>query len=77
MPLTALTAPPCGPVVGITTEGVGLGLVVGLVEGLAVGTVAPAPSRTSTWSRGIDALATAVAPNSDAILPAPADAPAP
>jgi len=48
-----------------------------LVEGLAVGTVAPAPSRTSTWSRGIDALATAVAPNNDAILPAPADAPAP
>jgi hypothetical protein len=44
---------------------------------VTVGTVAPLPSRTSTWPAASDGLAWAVAPNIVAILPALPDAPVP
>src|SRR5215470_18755800 len=49
MPLVAVTAPPWGPVVGITTEGE-RGAAWVLAAGLgACGTVALTPSRICTW----------------------------
>src|SRR5580658_7842972 len=74
MPLFAVTAPPCGPVVGRAAgelDGVGVALA------LAFGRVAFAPSRTSTWPAGTVELAAAVTLNSDAILPALAAEPEP
>src|SRR5579859_1891623 len=74
MPLLAVTAPPCGPVVG---RGEGELDDVGVALALAFGRVASAPSRTSTWPAGIVELAAAVTLNSAAILAALAAEPAP
>ena len=74
MPFLALTAPPCGPVVGI-----GDGELDGDGELLAalLGRAASAPSRTSTCPAASVELAEAVTPNIEAIVPALADAPVP
>ena len=73
MPFSAVTAPPCGPVVGTGTaefDGVGEAPTSGTV-------VASAPSRISTCPAGIAELAAAVTLNSDAILAALAAEPVP
>ena len=74
MPFLALTAPAPGAVVEA-----GVGEVDGDGELLAapLGTVASAPSRTSTWPAASVELAEAVTLNIDAILLALADAPVP
>ena len=67
-----MTAPPCAPVVGMGTaepEAVGVAL--------ASGTVAFAPSMTSTCPAATVELAVAVTPNSEAILLALAAEPVP
>jgi hypothetical protein len=63
MPSFAVTAPPCGPVVGMVTAG-----VCGVPGAGTFGMVALAQSRTSTWPAATEALATAVTPNNVAIL---------
>jgi hypothetical protein len=71
MPFCALTAPPCGPVLGTTTAG------DGVADALICGIVALAPSRIWTCPAATDALAVAVTPNMAAIRLALAAAPAP
>src|SRR5580658_5566039 len=72
IPSSAVTAPPCAPVVGMATA-------EDEDEGVAevVGKAAPAPSMTSTWPAATVELAVAVTLNSEAIVLALADAPAP
>src|SRR5579864_5112735 len=68
----AMTAPPCGPVLGggvSETDGVGVAPTFD--------SVASAPSMISTWPTGTVELAVAVAWNSDAIWPAAAAEPVP
>ena len=78
MPLSAPTAPPCGPAVGMTGEDDGeLGLLL-LLAGRTVGAVVvSAPIRTSTWFAATEVLAAAVTPNADAIRLALAASPVP
>ena len=79
MPFSAPTAPPCGPVVGMTGDDEGDdGLGVVAVAALMVGTVVvSAPIRTSTWLAATEALAAAVTPNAEAIRLALAASPVP
>jgi len=74
MPFCALTAPPCGPVVGMVAPELGLE-----GDGVAVAccSVALAPSTTLTWPAGTAELAAAVTLNSEAILLALAEVPLP
>ena len=74
MPLSALTAPPWAPLVGIGTGTAGVE-AAGVPE--AVGSVASAPSMTSTWPAATEELAVAVTPNSEAIWAALAAEPEP
>ena len=74
MPFWAVTTPPAAPV-----DGMGVTEVEADGDAVAAlaGRVASAPSRTSTWPAATVELAAAVTLNSDAILPALADAPVP
>src|SRR5262249_52718514 len=69
MPFFAVTAPPCGPRVGMTADP-GDGLLDPLLAGLMCGTVALAPSMISTWAAPTDAPGAGLTPNSAAIWPA-------
>lgn len=71
----AVTAPPCGPVLGITDDGAGDGDPTAAAA--LIGVVASAPSRTSTCPAATDELAVAVTPNRPAILVALAETPGP
>src|SRR5260221_2452207 len=74
MPFWAVTAPPCGPVVGITTDGVRGGLGVLTAGGVVFCALAPAPGGRSTKAAAPHGLAPAAAPtnNPDVLAFAPA-----
>ena len=79
MPFSAPTAPPCGPVVGMTDDGEADGALDGLAVGaVKVGTAeVSAPIRTSMWFVATVALAADMAPNAAAIWLALAASPVP
>ena len=76
MPFLAVTAPPCGPLVGMTVDP-GDGWPDSPPEGLMCGTVALAPSMISTWPAATEVPGVALTPNRAAIRPAFARAAAP
>src|SRR5579875_501418 len=78
MPSLAVTAPPCGPEVGKGAGELDGAAEAGEAPGAGMsGMVALAPSRISTWPAATPAPGAAVTPKYEAILAAPAEAPAP